>query len=291
MQKARSKVAKSIRIVRAAAAFALAIAIAISARSAMAQELQITSPTTGTTAVPSQTVTITVQVAAGASFPSGVSIIGSDPLGGAGPVTVAPYSLSLTIPAGTAPGPYIITAIGIDSTGALTASTPITLQIEPASAPTSINVLPTQVVLSAIGASASLHVIATFPDSSTADVTEDTNMSYTPADPTIVSAGPTGTITAVGAGTTTVDVKYAPGGGSLEVSEPAGVLTPIISPSPVTLNFSAVPQWGSSTPQTDTVTNSGNSAVSFFGVSATGDFGETDNCVSGSPIDPAPAAR
>ena len=92
--------ARSFRISRAAAVFAFAVAIAIVAGAAVAQnspELQITAPSDGTVAVPGQTLTISVQSAAGVSFPNGVGIIGSNPLGAAGPVTAPPYNFLLIV--------------------------------------------------------------------------------------------------------------------------------------------------------------------------------------------------
>jgi hypothetical protein len=184
-----SKAARSFRIFRATARLGFAVAVAMAAGTALAQslpELQITAPSDGTVVVPGQILMISVQSPAAVSFPNGVAIIGSNPLGGAGPVAALPYTFSLTIPANTNPGAYGLTAFGVDSTGVLAESS-VTLQIEPANAPVLISVQPAQAVLAAIGSSVSVHVKATFADSSTADVTESANLSFLSAAPTVAT--------------------------------------------------------------------------------------------------------
>jgi hypothetical protein len=286
-------VAEAFPFARVAAALMFTSAIAAFACAALAQpsptpspELQITSPANNSTANPGQTLTITVNTLNGASFPNGISLWGSIPLGAAGVNTSGPpYTFSLTIPTTAPPGAYLITAIGNDSTGTTTGAQ-ITIQVEPASTPTAINVQPSQVVLSAIGAAFPLLVIATFSDGSTEDVTDSANVSYTSANLAVTTASSTGVIMAVGPGTTAVDVEYAPGGGSLEVEEPVGVLNPVVSLSPPTLAFGAV-LVDTSVPQTVTVTNSGDAPFSFLSISTGGYFSETDNCVF-SPPTPIP---
>jgi hypothetical protein len=290
MQVRRYRILGGFRVCRVLVRFATTIAIATAVGTAFGQpklnELQITAPADGSTAALGQTLDVAVQVARGVSFPDGVGIVISDSLGGAGPVTAPPFTFSLPIPANASPGAYRLTAIGLDSKGALAASQPVTVHIEPATAPVQISVQPTQVLLPALGATMSLRVVATFADNSTANVTESTNMFYTSADPTVATADTSGAVSAVGAGSTSLDVKYASGGGSLEVVVPVTVLPPIILTAPSTLAFSFVTVGSSSVAQTASVTNSANFPISFLGVSATGDFGETDDCVSGSPIAP-----
>ena len=184
--------------------------------------LIIVSPSAGRTIQPGQALAISVHVASG-TYPNGVGIAGQDPLGFAGPSPVvgSTVSLTLTVPANTPPGPYLVTAAASDSTGALVSSKPFTLDVERADFPTALLVDPTSVKLRFVGDTTPLTIRGIFPGGPKVYLTHSTKLIFT-SENTGVAVVQKGILSAVGVGQTNIDVQYGSITATISVTVPAG---------------------------------------------------------------------
>jgi hypothetical protein len=256
------------------------LGLCLGATAALAQSaLQITSPASGTTFSPGQTISVTV-AASGGTF-SQVMVVAWDPIGLSDVVTSPPFQFSLTIPPTTKPGAYLLTAVAIDSQGVPVESQPISVSVEPLSPPVSISVQPSQVSFRATGVSNALRVLAMFQDGSNSDVTASANLSYSSLDPTVAVVNSAGVVTATGLGSTSLTVGY---GRTATFNVPVAVRASTMSLTPTNLLYGNVTIGSGSAAQTVTLHNILGSPVTITAVAMSGDFTETDTCVSSSPI-------
>jgi hypothetical protein len=184
-----------------------------------APPITITSPANGAVVTPGQSVAVSVRVSSG-SYPSGIAIIGQDPLGAVGPQLGSALTFNLTIPTVVAPGPYSVTAMGVNSAGALVSSTPVNLNVERLDIPTTLTVQPSSVNFRFAGDSTPLTVTGTFPGGMLLNITHSSQLTLTSANSSVATAQ-YGLVTATGPGTTNVSVRY----GALTAQIPVTVPT------------------------------------------------------------------
>ncbi len=89
----------------------------------------------------------------------------------------------------------------------------------------------------------------------------------------------TPTSTGLKTGTLTVSASDYPDPHTVELSG-TGAIVPEVSLSPTTLSFGPIVDGTSSSPQTVTVKNTGNATLTVADVSTSGDFSQTNNCIS-----------
>lgn len=251
-----------------------------------AQQLQITSPTGGTVFNPGQSLSVSVVSPANLAF-SAVGVVGQDPIGFSSIATSVPAQFTFTIPTDIQPGPYMLTADGTTSSGQNVQSDTILIDVERSDLPTSIAPLLRSVSFESQGEQVPLSILGTFSDGSILHITGSSNMAFASSSPGIASVDSYGNVTAVSMGTATVTCTYTVAGQAVQTVVTVTVPRPVLSAAPGSLSFGSQNLGTSSMPQQITLTNSSNAALSVISVRATGDFAETDNCASSSPLAPA----
>jgi hypothetical protein len=130
-----------------------------------------------------------------------------------------------------------------------------------------------------------LHISGTFSDGSVLDVTRSSNLAFAASDTSVASVDKNGIVTAVAKGTASITATYSLGGQSIHVSVFVTVPPPVLTSSLTALSFNNQNVGTSSSAQTLTLTNiSNNQSLKVGPVAAAGDFSETDNCATSSPI-------
>jgi len=245
--------------------------------------LQISSPITGSTINPGQTLSVTVTSPAGLAFQM-VAVIGPDPIGFNTSGTSMPAQFSIAIPPDADCHVYSLSADGLTQAGQSVTSAPIQIDVERPDLPTSLSATDSGVSLETQGGQSHLRILASFLDGSQIDVTQSTLISYASSNPGTATVDSSGTVTAVAAGSSTLTVTYTLGSQSIQISIPVTVQLPMLGTAPSSLTFAAQNIGTSSSPQVITFTNMAAGAVTVLNISATGDFSETDNCTSSSPL-------
>jgi hypothetical protein len=250
--------------------------------------LQITSPADGTVVHPGQTVKIHIISNPGTTAVVS-ALIGEDPLGVQIFAAPTPAQISLTV--GSNPdrlGKYMVTALGTTTDGQQIQSQTILLDVERPDQPTQINASSESFTLVSQGQQTPLKLYGTFADGRTPELTESSKVTFSPSDRSIVDVDADGIVTAVGEGTALITATYGQGSKKpLTVSVRVTVEPPIITPSLSSLSFGTnhgVPV-GSSASASITLTNrTVNPTLGVNRITVTGDFSETDNCISSFPL-------
>jgi hypothetical protein len=247
--------------------------------------LQVTLPTNGTIVNPGQTVTVSVTSPAGASF-SGVFIIGEKPIGFSDPLASVPAQFSIAIPPAIDAGPYMLTAMAATSSGQSAQSAPVLIDVERPDMPTGLSAQTpgNQVTLEALGQQFPIILFAAFSDGSVLAVTQSSYVTYSSSDTSIATVDSNGMITGISAGTATITATYSLAGQTVQTMLSVSVSKQVMDVSPTTLNFGSQNVGTSSASQQLTVTNAGAAPLKILSLTAGGDFLETDNCASSSPL-------
>lgn len=245
--------------------------------------LQISSPVDRAVVNPGQVITVSVTSPANASF-SGLVVIGERPIGFSDSQSSVPAQFSLTIPTDINCGPHALTAVGATTSGQNVGSTPIQIDVERPDMPTAVNPQIPALTFKAVGAQFPLVLLATFSDGSILDVTESSNVTYSSANTSVATVDANGMVTGGSAGNTSITATYGLNGQNIQAAIPVTVPPPVMAVSPVSLTFGSQNVGTASSAQQLTVTNSSNGDMKIVGVSAAGDFAETDDCVSSSPL-------
>jgi hypothetical protein len=172
--------------------------------------IAITSPVEGAMVVAGSLVAITVNITSG-SYPSGIAIVGQDPLGDADiqPVSGSTMQFSLMIPTNTPPDSYAITAVGMSTKGELVSSAPVSIRVEGADRPTLLLISPASIAFAVVGDTREPTVVAQFAGGSSLDVTKSSRLVIRSEDPTMAVVRD-GVITAAGPGHTSIAFQYGP---------------------------------------------------------------------------------
>lgn len=245
--------------------------------------LQITSPTAGTIFNPGQTITVSVSSPANVSF-SQLGVIGEDPIGTSSIASSAPAQFSMTIPTDIACRTFMLTAVGATSSGQFVQSATILIDVERPDPPVSLSTLMSGITFETLGEQSPVTVLATFSDGSILDATRSSYVVYSSANPAIAAVDANGIVTGVSAGGTTITATYTLNGQTVNVNVPVTVPPPVLSPSPGSLAFNSQNVGTSSASESVTLTNLSNAPLKVLTISAAGDFSETDNCVTSSPL-------
>lgn len=245
--------------------------------------LQITSPTAGTIVNPGQNLTVSVASPTNSSF-SQVGVIGEDPIGVSGLATSVPAQFSMTIPTDIACRRFMLTAVGTNPSGQSAHSTTIFIDVERPDMPTALSTQIPGLSFEVLGEQFPLILFAKFPDGSILEVTRSSYVTYSSSNAAIATVDANGIVTGGSAGTATVTATYTLNGQSVTTAVPVAVPPPVMTVSPTSLNFGSQNVGTSSSTQQLTVANTGNGSLKILKVAAAGDFTETDNCSSSSPL-------
>jgi hypothetical protein len=242
--------------------------------------LQISSPTSGTILAPGQSVNVTAISPAGLSF-TNVAILGQSPIGLVGTASSVPATATAVIPANIRIGKYMLSAVGVTASGQVVQSDPILISVERSDVPTKLIASPKRIALPSSNQTTQLEISATFSDGNTLDITESGNLSYKTSSAAVATIGPTGAVSAVGSGTSVISATYNKGP---SIAVPISVSSPPLSFSPASVSFGSLNVGTHSAAQTVTLTNVGKGSLGVKSISAFGDYSETDNCLTSSPL-------
>jgi hypothetical protein len=179
----------------------------------------------------------------------------------------------------------MLTALGTTTAGKFVQSATILLDVERPDMPTSISADPPQVLLRSAGQHAPLEIFATFPDGAVLEVTGSSYLVYASSNNGVATVDKNGVVSAVAKGSASITATYTLGTQSVHFSVFVTVPPPVLNSSPTALSFNSQNLGTSSSAQTLTLTNvSNNQSLKVGPVAAAGDFSETDNCGTSSPI-------
>jgi hypothetical protein len=250
-----------------------------------APTIQISSPASGTIVNPGQNVQVIVISPSDVTFTQ-VAVIAEDPIGFSIVQASVPVQFSFTIPANISCGSYSLTASGITTSGQSVSSDLILIDVERPDMPLSISTPTPVVTISTPGEESPISVVATFAGGSILDVTNSSNLTYSSSQTSIATVDANGIVTAVAPGQTSVLATYTQGNQSTQAGVGIIVSTPSLTPSAYSVSFGNQNVGTSSGTQQLTLTNTANGPLQIISLSATGDFSETDNCTSSSPLSP-----
>jgi Big-like domain-containing protein len=245
--------------------------------------LQITSPADGTVVNPGQTISVAVASPANASF-SQVGIIGEDPIDFSSPAPSVPATFSVTIPSDIACRKFMLTAMGATTTGQSAHSATILIDVERPDMPTTLGQQIPALTFKALGQQFPLVLLAQFADGSILDVTESTYVTYSSANTAVATVDANGMVTGGSAGSTIITATYTLNGQTVQTTVPVTVPPPVMTVSPVSLTFGNQSVGTSSASQQLNIVNTSNSDMQILKASTAGDFLESDNCTSSSPL-------
>jgi Chitobiase/beta-hexosaminidase C-terminal domain/FG-GAP-like repeat len=248
-----------------------------------ASDLEIVSPVSGAIMNPGETVSVSVQSIGGNSYSNAIAI-GSAPMGFGSLLSAVPGQSSLAIPSNIPLGAYPLTASGITASGQTVDSDSISIDVERSDLPNTISAIMPSMTFRAPGGTAPLILNAVFADGSVLDVTRSSYVTYSSATPSVASIGSNGIVTALSPGYGILTAAYVMNGQTVQASVPITVDSGPVSASTYALSFGDVSVGTSSAPQQVTLTNISIGAVSIVSLATTGEFSETDDCISSSPL-------
>ena len=248
-------------------------------------ELQITSPTNNTIVNPGQTISVTVESPAGLSFNS-VAVAGEGSFGFSNIATSLPAQFSFTIPTDAASGQYALTADGTSTSGQSYQSEPVLVDVEHSDPALGLSPSSSSLMFRSNGEQSSVSFVATFGGGVTADVTASTLMSYVSSNTNVATVNASSgrlIVTSVGPGSGTITATYGQGATSIPLRIPV-IGSRALTSSPSLVSFAGQGVGTNSAQQIVTLINSGNAPINISGVTMSGDFSQTNTCISASPI-------
>lgn len=246
-------------------------------------DLQITSPVSGTIVKPGQSFSVTVTSPNSTVFTT-VVVVAPDPFGFSTLQTGVPTRVSFTVPAEIACHSYAFTAVGRTASGRNVESVPILIDVERPDLPTSVSTPRSTIMMSAPGETAPLILLAKFADRSVLDVTHSSKVAYSSTDTRVATIDANGIVTAVSPGRVFVTAAYTAAGKTIPTAILVSVPTPTLTPSKFSVTFGSQAVGTASPSQSVTLTNMANAPVRAISLNTTGDFSESDNCRSLSPL-------
>lgn len=245
--------------------------------------LAISSPFDGAIVRPGQTLTVTVTSPASAEF-VGVAVVGEGPVGTTSMVTLLPTTLSLSIPSDTSSGRLAVTAVGRTVLGEI-ATVTIAVDVEREDMASSVAALLPEITFDAPGEEFPIVALADFPSEDAVEVTASSKVTYSSSDGTVAVVNADGMVTAIAEGYASITVKYTDSGNSVSAQIPVTVPAAVFTLAPDSFDFGNQ-NVGTSGSQQVTVTNSSGYTLNITDIQTTGDFTQTNNCVSSSPLAP-----
>ena len=246
--------------------------------------LQITAPSSGTIVNPGQTATVNITSNFPAAF-QGVALLGDDPLGFVGTVSVLPGQISVSIPTSAITcGSHILTVEGTPTSGGGPIYASISIDVERPDFAVSLSATLPGLAFESLGEQAALVLLADFSDGTTFRVSGSSYVAYSSSSNAVASVNSSGIVTAIGAGSASITATYTVSGQSLQIFIPVNVSPPKLAISPASLTFASQSVGTSSPPQQLTLTNVSPDSLSLLALTASGDFSEADNCIALSPL-------
>jgi hypothetical protein len=183
------------------------------------QEITVTSPANGTVYAPGSTINVTAAV-------SGKSIVAvaatAQGMATSNYLLTGPYSMTLAVPA-DAIGPKNLFAIGVIANNTAIFSPMVTVDIEPTATPVSIAFDQSLVAFGYVGLQQRVGVTATFSDGSVLDLSKSTRITFTSGNTSVVSVDPTGLMTSLAPGNTSIKASYGTLTATLQTAGPTVV--------------------------------------------------------------------
>jgi len=139
-------------------------------------------------------------------------------------------------------------------------------------------------MMSAPGETAPLILLAKFADGIVLDVTHSSKVAYSSTNTKVATIDVNGIVTAVSPGRVFVKAAYTVAGKRIPTAIPVSVPTPTLTPSKFSVTFGSQAVGTASSSQSVTLTNMANAPIRVISLNTTGDFSESDNCRSLSPL-------
>jgi hypothetical protein len=197
-----------------------------SPRSFSSNGISIVSPAAGTVVAPGETFSIEVSVDSGSDVGK-MFVMG--PMGHSEIIRDSPpYSFPYTVPrdgTGISEGfigerpIYVNTSSRFSKSGPEDASTVVDVEVP--GLPVKLAAQWPALMFESVGESASLEMVATFPNGSVWDVDESTRIAYRSSDPNVATVNSFGVVTSSGRGRATINVTYTFEGSTVELNLPA----------------------------------------------------------------------
>jgi len=246
-------------------------------------DLQITAPVTGTIVTPGQSFSVSVASPNSTAFTT-VIVVAPDPFGFSTLEKGVPTRVSFTVPAEIACQSYAFTAMGTTASGRTVESVPILVDVERPDLPTSVSTPTSKIMMSAPGETAPLILLAKFADGLVLDVTHSSRVAYSSTDTRVATIDANGIVTAMSPGRVFVTAAYTAAGKTIPIAIAVSVPTPTLTPSKFSVTFGNQTVGTASPSQSVTLTNMANAPERAISLNTTGDFSESDNCRSLSPL-------
>jgi hypothetical protein len=183
------------------------LAVSLWGTACLAQTLRITEPKGGIVVNPGQTLTVMVDASPALTFRE-IIIIGQDPIGFSQSLFAPPYRFSIAIPPNTRPRRYNLTANGYTEPGRVANSEPVEILVERSDKPLSLTAEPSVLDFQYVGDQTRLAAVGRFIGSERVDLYESSYVRYVSSDPRVATVTRDGLVTATGAGSVKIAIRY-----------------------------------------------------------------------------------
>ena len=251
--------------------------------------ISIVSPPDGTIVRPGETLHIDVSVPPRKTVRIMMII---SPLGQSEEVRESPpWSFTLTIPkeGGVGGGGPLLGKHPIYASVGMTGREPgndtaIMVDVERPDLPLNLWSQESGIFLNALGEEYRVIVSGVFPDGSDLELNESCCLSFSSSDTKVATVTDEGVVTAIGPGHAFITATYRQGDRNVQLSIPLNFSTLALNVSPSVLDFGENSVGSTSAPLELTLTNLIVSPMEIFKPEIQGEFAETDDCVSVSPL-------
>lgn len=256
--------------------------------------LRIESPRNGTVVHPGDTITVVVSSPSGTA--AGAFVLGEGGIEGGDMAFHFPARFSVSIPAKLRPGRYMLSAVGKVPGGREPVDAMIELDVEPpennaqgasVTADASVEKIKgdERLILGSQGEEFPLAITATYSNGKQQDISESSRLIFRSSNPSIATVTANRMVKAVGRGEASITAIYVEHERSIQCVIPVTVEAAVVSAAPAMLNFGTdrpTPVGSSVTRQVVLTYNTDNPTLRIQRVTTTGDFSQTNDCVSSS---------
>lgn len=235
---------------------------------------------------PGETIKVKVTSPGGANFAQ-VILAGESPLPAFSDAAQdVPCEISISVSADAQPGKHKLRAIGTTDEGRVVESEAVLVDVETSDNPILLTADPALIAFDSQGQQRSMRILGTYADGRLVDVTESSKVHYTSSDPAVVTVDGPGLVTGRRTGDADITLLYrVESGPSPRISVPVTVPAASITWSPASLSFGPESVGGASPVELVRLGYHGTGDLEILGVVISGgDFSETDDCVSSSPL-------